>query len=229
MANVINPTITFLQTCYTTALNSFMRPRGTTQQLAAWDTISFISIGYFFTSIFVVIVELGLGIQAHYGRFSSTSCMPKIPAKIAWVVQEIPAFIIASFFLIKSLNETYDRIPMANRLLLLLFIIHYFNRTFIFPFQIRGGKPTELLEFILAALFTTINGFLQGLCLIQFDEYKILNMKSINFILGVIIFVIGMLINLQSDSILRNLRKPGETGYKIPYGGMFNYVTAAKY
>lgn len=26
-----------------------------------------------------------------------------------------------------------------------------------------------------------------------------------------------------------NLRKPGETGYKIPFGGMFNYVTGANY
>lgn len=31
-------------------------------------------------------------------------------------------------------------------------------------------------------------------------------------------FLSGMIINLHSDSILRNLRKPGESGYKIPYG-----------
>lgn len=36
------------------------------------------------------------------------------------------------------------------------------------------------------------------------------------FILGVIIFFAGMYINWDSDNILRNLRKPGETGYKIP-------------
>ena len=31
-------------------------------------------------------------------------------------------------------------------------------------------------------------------------------------------FVAGMIINIHSDHILRNLRKPGETGYKIPRG-----------
>ena len=31
------------------------------------------------------------------------------------------------------------------------------------------------------------------------------------------------------DQILINLRKPGETGYKIPNGGMFNYVTGANF
>jgi 3-oxo-5-alpha-steroid 4-dehydrogenase 1 len=38
-----------------------------------------------------------------------------------------------------------------------------------------------------------------------------------------------MAINWHSDGILRNLRKPGETGYKIPYGGMFNYVSGANF
>ena len=37
-------------------------------------------------------------------------------------------------------------------------------------------------------------------------------------LIGVFIFSAGFIVNLQSDSILRNLRKPGETGYKIPRG-----------
>ena len=40
---------------------------------------------------------------------------------------------------------------------------------------------------------------------------------------GVLIFFTGMIINIHSDSILRNLRKPGEKDYKIPKGGLFNY------
>jgi 3-oxo-5-alpha-steroid 4-dehydrogenase 1 len=39
----------------------------------------------------------------------------------------------------------------------------------------------------------------------------------------------GMWINIQSDGILRNLRKPGETGYKIPRGGLFRYVSGANF
>ncbi|XP_072608787.1 3-oxo-5-alpha-steroid 4-dehydrogenase 1 isoform X2 [Vulpes vulpes] len=46
---------------------------------------------------------------------------------------------------------------------------------------------------------------------------------------GFCLWLIGMLINIHSDHILRNLRKPGETGYKIPRGGLFEYVTAANY
>ncbi|KAL0628915.1 LOW QUALITY PROTEIN: 3-oxo-5-alpha-steroid 4-dehydrogenase 1 [Plecturocebus cupreus] len=43
------------------------------------------------------------------------------------------------------------------------------------------------------------------------------------------LWLTGMLINIHSDHILRNLRKPGDTGYKIPRGGLFEYVTAANY
>lgn len=36
-----------------------------------------------------------------------------------------------------------------------------------------------------------------------------------------------MYTNIRCDYILRNLRKPGEKGYKIPRGGMFNYISGA--
>lgn len=35
---------------------------------------------------------------------------------------------------------------------------------------------------------------------------------------GIIIFFAGFAINIHSDHILSHLRKPGETGYKIPQG-----------
>ena len=33
-------------------------------------------------------------------------------------------------------------------------------------------------------------------------------------------FLVGMAINVHADSVLRSLRRPGETGYKIPYGNL---------
>ena len=54
-------------------------------------------------------------------------------------------------------------------------------------------------------------------------------LSSPNFIVGVGLFLAGMFGNIQSDAILRNLRKPGESGYKIPRGGVFEYVSAANY
>lgn len=38
-----------------------------------------------------------------------------------------------------------------------------------------------------------------------------------------------MAVNIQSDSIVRSLRKPGDTRHYIPRGGMYRYVTSANY
>ena len=41
--------------------------------------------------------------------------------------------------------------------------------------------------------------------------------------------VSGFCINYHSDHVLRTLRKPGETGYKIPMGGVFRFVSGANF
>ena len=54
-------------------------------------------------------------------------------------------------------------------------------------------------------------------------------MFDVLLIFGMIIWVLGAIINLESDERLINLRKPCDTRYKIPRGGMFEYVSAANY
>ena len=43
------------------------------------------------------------------------------------------------------------------------------------------------------------------------------------------LFFGGWTLCAWSDRILRNLRAPGETGYKIPTGGAFRWVTSPNY
>ncbi|XP_070195987.1 uncharacterized protein [Littorina saxatilis] len=50
------------------------------------------------------------------------------------------------------------------------------------------------------------------------------------FILGILLFVAGYIINRWADWKLRSLRNiKGSTGYYIPYGGMFELVTCPNY
>ena len=49
------------------------------------------------------------------------------------------------------------------------------------------------------------------------------------FILGTLIFFFGMAVNMWSDHIVRHLRRPGDKGHYIPYGGFYRYVTSANY
>ena len=93
-----------------------------------------------------------------------------------------------------------------------------FYRTFIYSLCIKGGKPTPLLPLIVAFLFCCINGYLQARTHTHYYRYDNETLTRPHFIVGVVLFVVGMSINIHSDYILRNLRKPGEKGYKIPRG-----------
>jgi hypothetical protein len=57
---------------------------------------------------------------------------------------------------------------------------------------------------------------MQGRYLTAYGSYPPGDLLSPRFVLGFTLFAAGMAINWQADDILRNLRKPGETGYKIP-------------
>ncbi|XP_043551377.1 3-oxo-5-alpha-steroid 4-dehydrogenase 2-like [Chiloscyllium plagiosum] len=49
------------------------------------------------------------------------------------------------------------------------------------------------------------------------------------FISGVVLYFVGLSINIYSDNILLSLRKPNDREYYIPKGGLFEYITAANY
>lgn len=63
----------------------------------------------------------------------------------------------------------------------------------------------------------------------HFAEQTLDWMWDPRFIIGSILFITGVAINWQSDNLLIRLRKPGETGYKIPHGGFFRWVSFPNY
>lgn len=81
----------------------------------------------------------------------------------------------------------------------------------------------------MAVLFCSYNGFLQSHCMVYTATYPNDWYMDIRFQLGVFMFILGMGINMHSDHILRKLRKPTEVFYKIPQGGMFNFVSGANF
>ena len=92
----------------------------------------------------------------------------------------------------------------------------------------------------MALVFCILNGYVQAAYqLIPCSHKNVTWLYDVRFILGTIVFFVGMGINIHSDSILRSLRgkdsenssDKGDLGerYKIPRGGMFNYVSGANY
>ena len=167
-------------------------------------------------------------ITAPYGRYAKKGWGPLINNRVGWVLQESPASLMIFFYFF------FDSRPFNITLVALLIIwqAHYFHRAFIYPFTIRSSNRVPLLPVIMAILFNIVNSYIQGRWIFKLAPdamYTSAWLTDPRFIAGVLIFSAGYFINKQSDHILRNLRAPGESGYKIPRGGLFDYVSSPNY
>ena len=175
----------------------------------------------------VVFVSLFF-VDAGYGKFYQPKWGPSVDNRLGWVLMEAPVF-VAMLLLWWFSDRRTDPVRL---IFLLLFELHYFHRSFIFPLQIRGHSLMPFSIILMGALFNTLNAFMQGgwIFYLSPDEFYPANwLTSLPFILGTAIFVFGMSVNIGSDTIIRHLRQPGDTAHYLPKGGMFRYVTSANY
>lgn len=116
-----------------------------------------------------------------------------------------------------------------NALLMAAFMLHYAYRDLVFPFRLRGGKPTPVTIVLMAFAFCTYNGYMQTRYLLEVAPMDAA--ITPRFVAGMAVWLAGWLVNLHSDNILLRLRgtRGGKGGYKIPKGGAFEYVSAANY
>ena len=169
-------------------------------------------------------------INAGYGMLFDKKWGASLSNRIGWIVMEAPVFIAMIFLWIFATDEyRFDPIRIT---FLVLFQIHYFQRSFIFPFLIKGNSRMPLSIVSMGIIFNLLNALMQGgwiFYISPLDYYTAEWFYSPQFIIGVIIFFAGMFINIQSDSIIRHLRKPGDRRHYIPQGGMFRWVSSANY
>lgn len=182
----------------------------------------FYIIVYVWIAIAIVVFPVALYVTAPYGRHTKKIGL-MIPNKLGWVIMEIFSPVLCIYFFV---NGTVDK-TFFHYLFVSLFILHYINRTFIWPIRTKTkGKKMPLIITISAIFFNLINGSINGYYLGNFAIYEGSWLYDIRFIIGILLFFIGAYINISSDNILLKLRKPGETGYKLPHGRLFKYISA---
>ena len=170
----------------------------------------------------IAIFFLLLKVTAPYGRHSSANWGPQIDNHYGWFLMEFPALAVMLFVFIKIFS--IQNLPIA--IMIGLYCLHYFNRTFIFPFRLHTrGKKMPLIILISGIVFNLANTFLLGYYFIYFENYETSWLYDTRFIIGLFVFFCGVFINWKSDNILIHLRKPNETGYKIPTGWLFKYIS----
>lgn len=180
-------------------------------------------------TIIAVIVFIALYfVTAGYGVFYNKKWGPAIPNKLGWILMESPVFIV--MIILALLSERSNNVVCL--IFLILFEIHYFQRSFIFPFLIRGKSVMPLSVVLMGVIFNVLNALMQCGWIFYISPenmYSISWLTTPQFIIGTLIFFAGMIINIHSDYIIRHLRKPGDTKHYLPKKGMFRYVTSANY
>lgn len=181
--------------------------------------MTILAIGVFISLFFV---------EAGYGKLISPQWGPTLSNKLAWMLMECPVFFIMLWFW----SESPRQWNIAPLLFFIFFELHYSHRAFMFPLLIKGKSRMPLAIVLMGVVFNVINGYIQGewiFFLAPEEMYTAEWLTTPKFIVGSIIFLMGMLVNWQSDYIIRHLRKANDTKHYLPKHGMYRYVTSANY
>jgi protein-S-isoprenylcysteine O-methyltransferase Ste14 len=183
------------------------------------------AVGAVFVLAAVTAVVL-LFVVAPYGRHEPAGWGPTLPAAVGWFLMELPAVALFAMFFFTG-GHRFEVVPLA---LLGLWQLHYLNRAFVFPLRMRAaGRRIPILIVFLAIAFNTLNSYVNGRWIGHLGVYGIEWLGDPRFVLGTTVFLAGWFGNIHSDAILRGLRKPGATGYGIPRGGLYRWVSAPNY
>jgi len=177
-------------------------------------------------AIGVVTLVLLLFVRAPYGRYDRSGWGPKVASRLAWVVMEAPASLLFLAFYLAGQH----RAEVGSLVLLGMWQAHYAQRAFVFPFLLRiRGKTVPVLIPLLAICVNSLNAYVNAVWIAHFGSYPAAWLADPRFIAGATLFVGGYVINRWADTILRDLRAPGETHYEIPHGFLYRWVSSPNY
>ena len=163
-------------------------------------------------------------ITAPYGKFSDRKYGVLINYKLGWFIQEIisPLFLFY-FFYTGDIEKTF-----IHWFLIIIWILHYINRSIIFPLRLKKSSKMPISVILSAIFFNIINGFTNGYYLGNLAAFSDEYFLNINFIMGLLFFIIGVSINVNADNILIKIRNQNK-GYQIPKGKLYNLISCPNY
>ena len=182
-----------------------------------FKTINYLWIGVAIVTFLALVL---FKVKAPYGRHSNEQWGPMISNKWGWFFMELPALILMPLIALIGNSEKNE----LSYLIIGLWVLHYANRTLIFPFKLKTkDKKMPLLIVGSAVLFNGVNGLLNGY-FIGFMNPELFDLSSPHVIIGAVVFFVGMGINKWSDRKLISLREK-QQGYQIPRGGLFEFIS----
>ncbi len=202
------------------------------------------TIDFFYDLLFIMflvglVVFISLYfVDAGYGKMRSDKWGPSMNNKVGWFLMECPVFFVVLYEYFKSL-PMYGGVTMNAPywVFFLIFEFHYFQRSFVFPFLLKGKSKMPFAIMLMSVVWNLINGYIQGYFLFHIAPndptyshlYTTAWLTDPRFIIGTLVFFTGWIINMHSDHVIRHLREPGDTNHYLPKKGLYKYVTSANY
>ncbi|XP_022150685.1 3-oxo-5-alpha-steroid 4-dehydrogenase 1-like [Momordica charantia] len=180
-----------------------------------------------------VVTAIGIseakGKHLQYSKFWNTNTAPKssseqfkISSRLGMLFLYTPAFIAGAVSLWFFPNEDRRILLIKSALTL-----HFFKRDLEVLFVHKYSSKMVLDSAILISLsyFSSTAIMIYSQHLSQGLPQPPIDLKNI----GIALFLTGIIGNLYHHLILANTRKGGETGYKIPKGGLFGIIICPHY
>ena len=181
-----------------------------------------------FSAVGLIVFIALFFVKAGYGMFRTAQWGFSIPNKIGWLLMEAPVFFVMLILWLQS-DRSVLSVPF---LFFLWFELHYFQRSFVFPFLMKGKSRMPVAIMLMGVVFNLLNGYIQGewlFFLAPEDLYSSAYLCRINCWIGILVFFLGMGINWHSDYVIRHLRQPGDTRHYLPQKGLYHWVTSGNY
>jgi protein-S-isoprenylcysteine O-methyltransferase Ste14 len=181
----------------------------------------------FWFALAAIIACILVFVKAPYGRYTRGGWGPAIRDRWGWIIMEAPSAILFALFFFTAQHRT----GAVAIIFVVMWEIHYVYRSLIFAPRIRGRQKHMPFSVIaMGLLFNTGNCYLNGRYLFTFAaSYSASWLHDGRFIAGCILFLCGFLIHVRSDAVLRSLRSPGASGYAIPRGGLYTWISCPNY
>lgn len=165
-------------------------------------------------------------VSAPYGRFMRDGWGPTLPSRRAWMLMESPSAI--GFLAIYVLGR--NRLEMVPLVFLAVWQSHYLHRAFVFPIRMKErGKRMPWVIAGMGFFFNCVNAYLNARWISDAGRYDTSWLSDPRFVAGVALFAAGYAINQHADAVLLALRPTDSAVYRIPFGGLYRWVSCPNY
>ncbi|CAK7234421.1 hypothetical protein SEUCBS140593_008936 [Sporothrix eucalyptigena] len=189
------------------------------------------------------------------GKTSVVNSRLNIPGRIAWMTMESPGFLTLLYIMSTLTKEkSITDLPWQNKVLAGLFVIHYSYRAIMYPLMAPSMSPIHIIVWIMGLTFQLVNATSIGSWLAAYGpttaaawEAQLSPWSTLQFVVGIAVFYLGLAANYYHDDELREIRRREEQRqarvalengtplkavdkhYQLPEAGLFKYMLYPHY